>query len=185
MKLSRGSSTVCRKLRSPSLRRLPLLHVLLTFLQKRVIQNLSNSQRVSLVFRLRSPLPLRAYLVWLQLLVPVGRSNYTVYLRAYNSVNYTVSAKSTEYVVESTDSLDPSEDLCPEDVPLVGVEVEFHPNASVVPGIIQVPVRSWRGLLAEGRGLRLLIFSGISVLGIRRSYISESCPKPGCPRKPC
>ncbi|CAM9247557.1 unnamed protein product [Ectocarpus sp. 12 AP-2014] len=72
-----------------------------------------------------------------RLLVPVGRSNYTVYLRAYNSVNNTVSAKSTDYVVESADSLDPSENLCPGDVSLVGVEVQFHPNASVVPGIIQ------------------------------------------------
>ncbi|CAM9890773.1 unnamed protein product, partial [Ectocarpus sp. 13 AM-2016] len=92
----------------------------------------------SLVLHLRSSAPLRACVCWLQLLVPVGRSNYTVYLRAYNSVNNTVSAKSTDYVVESADSLDPSENLCPGDVPLVGVEVQFHPNASVVPGIIQV-----------------------------------------------
>lgn len=95
-----------------------------------------------------------------QLLVPVGESNYTVYLRAYNSANNTISAKSTEYVVVSAATFNP-DNLCPDDVPSVvekkeGEEEErgdstgeagdttgtsaiaFNANASEVPGIVQV-----------------------------------------------
>lgn len=98
-----------------------------------------------------------------QLLVPVGESNYTVYLRAYNAVNNTLSAKSKEYVVSSPDTFDP-EDLCPDDIPSVAVggsesekanekgrsrggsnntvnvaiNVTVNVEASVIPGIIQV-----------------------------------------------
>lgn len=98
-----------------------------------------------------------------QLLVPVGETNYTVYLRAYNAVNNTLSAKSKEYVVSSPDTFDP-EDLCPDDVPSVAVgdseneksnekgqsrggsndtvkvtvNVTVNVEASVIPGIIQV-----------------------------------------------
>lgn len=85
-----------------------------------------------------------------QLLVPAGESNFTVYLRAYNSVNNTMSAESSEYVVVSAAVLGSSDSLCPEDIPAVAkaeeqersstspTAVELSPNASVVPGIIQV-----------------------------------------------
>eukprot|EP00752_Nemacystus_decipiens_P002207 g2098.t1 len=90
-----------------------------------------------------------------ELLVPAGESNFTVYLRAYNSVNNTISAKSSEYLVVSAPVLDPSDSLCPEDLPAVApsdddddeeedersspspVIVELSPNASVLPGIVQ------------------------------------------------
>lgn len=93
----------------------------------------------------------------LQLLVPAGESNFTVYLRAYNSVNNTVSAESSEYLVVSAAVLGSSDSLCPEDIPAVATAddddgeeeeqqrsspspaiVELSPNATVVPGIIQV-----------------------------------------------
>lgn len=93
----------------------------------------------------------------LQLLVPAGESNFTVYLRAYNSINNTISAKSSEYLVVSAPVLGSNDSLCPEDVPAVvttdddeGKElessspspavVELSSNASVIPGIIQVRV---------------------------------------------
>lgn len=89
-----------------------------------------------------------------ELMVPAGESNFTVYLRAYNSVNNTISGKSSEYVVASAPLLNSSDSLCPEDVPDVVVTdddgeegqneppssslvVEFSSNASAVPGIVQ------------------------------------------------
>lgn len=96
----------------------------------------------------------------LQLLIPTGESEYTVYLRAYNSVNNTISYNSTEYKVMSVANLGPSGSLCPENIPSVADDdeildlpassspsptvVEMSPNASEIPGIIQVRV-AWMG----------------------------------------
>lgn len=72
-------------------------------------------------------------------------------------MNNTISAKSSEYVIVSEPNLGSSDSLCPEDIPAVSTTddgeekeqedsspsptvVEFSPNASAVPGIIQVRV---------------------------------------------
>lgn len=86
-----------------------------------------------------------------QLLVPAGSSNYTVYLRSYNSINNTISAKSTQHVVASGATFNPN-DLCPDEIPAVAEDEEEDEEeeegegggesakvvASMVPGIIQV-----------------------------------------------
>ncbi|CAM9259092.1 unnamed protein product, partial [Hapterophycus canaliculatus] len=75
-----------------------------------------------------------------ELLVPADEANFTVFLRAFNSVNNTISAKSTEYVVLSLTGLNSSESLCPEVIPSVmkeNDEIQISLNASVLPGTVQ------------------------------------------------
>ncbi|CAM9771595.1 unnamed protein product, partial [Scytosiphon promiscuus] len=75
-----------------------------------------------------------------ELLVPADKANFTVFLRAYNSVNNTISAKSTAYVVSSLSTLNSSDSLCPEVIPSVMKEDDYSQtnlNASVLPGTVQ------------------------------------------------
>lgn len=68
-----------------------------------------------------------------QLVVPAGVSNYTVYLRSYDSERNALSEQSARHAITSAAKIDP-DNLCPDGVPLVRGKRRPHP----VPGIIQV-----------------------------------------------
>lgn len=87
--------------------------------------------------------------------MPAGESNYTVFLKSYNSANNTISAKSSQYVVTSRASFNPNK-LCTDEIPAVTEKDKDDeegdggksvappiPTASAVPGIIQVRVDSF------------------------------------------